>query len=186
MLRALGKFDASYFLPVIARLSSTYIEVNPDSKDEVCLFVSCLIVQLGLVALGISSLGKKRHRVEIARQLVIGSMVATHEAQKDILYPAEDSSKRALLQVLDPSLPWWTEKNAWSRWGNMSSMETVSNPTSESAIPLKYLPLYVASSNRQIRSPEGQSHTSLTQVIEGLAHAPENTSAKRSSRILAL
>ena len=136
-----------------------------------------------MVALGISSLGKKRHRVEIARQLVVGSMVATHEAQKNILYPSEDTSKRALFQVLDPSLPWWTEKNAWSRWANMSSLGTVSNLA---PMPLKYLPLRVASSNRQIQSPEGQSNTSLTQVIEALANAPENPSAKRSSRILAL
>ena len=34
-LRALGRFDASYYLPVIARLSSTYIDVNREGKDEV-------------------------------------------------------------------------------------------------------------------------------------------------------
>jgi hypothetical protein len=34
-LRALGKFDATYFLPVIARLSSTYLEVSKNQKDEV-------------------------------------------------------------------------------------------------------------------------------------------------------
>jgi hypothetical protein len=124
--------------------------------------------------------------VEIARQLVVGSMVATHEAQKDILYPAEDTSKRALFQVLDPSLPWWTEKNAWSRWANMSSPSTVPNPASDSPISLKYLPLHVASSNRQTQSPGGQSNTSLTQVMEALTNVPENTAEKRSSRILAL
>jgi hypothetical protein len=35
VLRLLGKFDANYFLPVIARLSSTYLEVSKDKKDEV-------------------------------------------------------------------------------------------------------------------------------------------------------
>lgn len=34
-LRPLGKFDATYFLPVIARLSSTYLEVSKDKRDEV-------------------------------------------------------------------------------------------------------------------------------------------------------
>ena len=35
VLRPLGKFDATYFLPIIARLSSTYLEISKDKKDEV-------------------------------------------------------------------------------------------------------------------------------------------------------
>ncbi len=41
-LRPLGKFDATYFLPVIARLSSTYLEVSNDKKDEVSSYFSIL------------------------------------------------------------------------------------------------------------------------------------------------
>ena len=36
-LRVLGKFDAPYFLPVIARLSSTYLEVSKNQRDEVSI-----------------------------------------------------------------------------------------------------------------------------------------------------
>ena len=35
VLRPLGKFDATYFLPIIARLSNTYLEVSKNKKDEV-------------------------------------------------------------------------------------------------------------------------------------------------------
>ena len=35
VLRSLGKFDANYFLPVVARLSSTYLEVQKDKTDQV-------------------------------------------------------------------------------------------------------------------------------------------------------
>ena len=34
-LRSLGKFDAGYFLPVIARLSNTYLEPLKGKADEV-------------------------------------------------------------------------------------------------------------------------------------------------------
>jgi hypothetical protein len=35
VLQSLGKFDANYFLPVIARLSSTYLEIQKDKTDQV-------------------------------------------------------------------------------------------------------------------------------------------------------
>jgi hypothetical protein len=75
------------------------------------------------MALGISALGKKRHRVEIARRLVVGSFVAAHENHKDIYYEADDTQGHALFRVLDTSLPWWTEKTSWGRWKKISPTE---------------------------------------------------------------
>ena len=34
-LRSLGKFDAAYFLPTIARLSNTFLEPLKEKSDEV-------------------------------------------------------------------------------------------------------------------------------------------------------
>jgi hypothetical protein len=51
-LRAHGKFDATYFLPVIARLSSTYLEVSKNQKDEV------LITFAGIASLTFSSISQ--------------------------------------------------------------------------------------------------------------------------------
>ena len=68
-----------------------------------------------------SALGKKRHRVDIARRLIVGSLVGSFEKQKHILYSASQPARNVLFRVIDSSLPWWTGKDSWSRWSSISS-----------------------------------------------------------------
>jgi hypothetical protein len=77
--------------------------------------------QLGVMALGVSALGKKRHRVDVARRLIVGSLVASFENQKQILYSGYQHTRNVLFRVMDSSLPWWTEKDSWGRWSSTSS-----------------------------------------------------------------
>jgi hypothetical protein len=67
-------------------------------------------------------LGKKKYRVETARRLVFGSMISSHEKSKTILF-APDQGRGALFRVLDPSLPFWAERDLWARWMNVSGHE---------------------------------------------------------------
>ena len=180
VLRPLGKFDATYFLPVIARLSSTYLEVSNDKKDEVfSYFYISLSDKLGLIALGVSALGKKRHRVEVARRLVFGSVVASFEGRKDILYP-EQSKKNALFRVLDSSLPWWTERDSWGRW-------TSASPGPKHAAPIPKLDTDTQLCFATTRSQTETTDTiSLSQVIQSLADNANGESSQKRVSIVAL
>jgi|SRR5579859_3104098 len=141
--------------------------------------------QLGLVALGISALGKKRHRVEIARQLVVGSLVGNFEKNKDIFYPANDSVGNALLRVLDSSLSWWTERDTWGRWTMKRAAEIGSQMTPNSRFRGESLKLRLASSNRQSLNDNARSIITLSQVIQQLLNGVENGTPKTQFRVTA-
>jgi hypothetical protein len=66
--------------------------------------------------LEISALGKKRHRVDFARQLTAGSLLKSFEANKDVAYVRGEREANKLIQFLDPSLPWWSRRDRWARW----------------------------------------------------------------------
>ena len=68
-------------------------------------------------------MGKKKYRLETARRLVFASMMSSHENSKVILFPPEQARGNALFQVLDPSLPFWAERDKWARWTSISAHE---------------------------------------------------------------
>jgi len=74
-------------------------------------------------SLSISALGKKRHRIDFARQLVVSSLTRCSEIKQDLAYAASSSSANGLLPALDPSLPWWAEKTRWARWSSSAPAE---------------------------------------------------------------
>ena len=115
------------------------------------IFDKLLNYKLGITALGVSALGKKRHRVEVARRLVFGSVVASFESRKDVLYP-EESKKNALFRVLDCSLPWWTERDSWGRWTSTSSgpKDSVCNSEAKCGHPTLPCDNKIANRNRRI------------------------------------
>ena len=142
--------------------------------------------QLGLVALGISALGKKRHRVEIARQLVVGSLVGNFEKHKDILYPADDTTGNALLRVLDSSLPWWTERDTWGRWTTKRAVNNDLQPTKNAVFRGENIKLQLASSDGHFDDKHAGSTTTLSQMIQQLRGSNQNGTSKRQSRITAM
>jgi hypothetical protein len=138
-----------------------------------------------LVALGISALGKKRHRVEIARQLVVGSLVGNFEKHKDILYPADDTTGKALLRVLDSSLPWWTERDTWGRWTTKRAVKKDVLASNEHVFPGRSSQFQLASSDGRYDHTDVESKATLFQIIQQLAGGQDHTS-KRQFRINAM
>lgn len=141
--------------------------------------------QLGLVALGISALGKKRHRVEIARQLVVGSLNGNFEKNKDIFYPVDDTAGNALLRVLDSSLPWWTERDTWGRWTKTRAAENGLQMTTNSRFRGESLKLQLASSNRHSQYENAVSTITFSQVIQQLLDGVQDGAPKTQFRMTA-
>ena len=112
----------------------------------------------------------------MARRLVYGSFVASFESRKQILYAAEQHNSNALFRVLDPSLPWWTERDSWARWTSTSSgrkeSTTTLNLTASSQFSLARI-------NPEAESPESSSTVSLSQAIQDLASDPNGESSKK-------
>jgi len=73
-------------------------------------------IQIGPISLEISALGKKRHRLDFARQLVAGSLIRSFEPNKDMASLCGERPSNKLIQFMDPSLPWWTKRDCWARW----------------------------------------------------------------------
>ena len=61
-------------------------------------------------------MGKKRHRIDFARQLIVGALLRSSEEKKQLAYLTKDKESNKLVQLLDPSLPWWTKHDRWARW----------------------------------------------------------------------
>lgn len=168
---------------MIARLSNTYLEVSKDRKDEVFLPFVSRLTQLGIIALGISALGKKRHRVEIARQLVFGSLVASFETGKHILCPTNQMRGNVLFRILDSTLPWWAERDTWGRWSTASSNATAPKVESKLCGASKFLCL--ASKDQLGHAIDSLPVLTLTDAIHSLAENTEKTDSQRRSRIIA-
>jgi hypothetical protein len=142
-----------------------------------------------VVALGISALGKKRHRVEIARRLVVGSLVASFENQKDIFYQAGDTKGNALFRVLDSSQPWWTEKDTWGRWRKISTTDSAVSSSFAPATCLLNKESFGAclvSSNGHVNSSTSHLPIPLAQVIDDLAAKVTKQSQQSQVRTLAM
>jgi hypothetical protein len=141
------------------------------------------------MALGISALGKKRHRVEIARRLVVGSLVAAHENQKDIYYQADDTQGHALFRVLDTSLPWWTEKTSWGRWKKVSPAEdSKGDSLAPAALRLgkDSFGVHLASSEGRVNYSIDESPSLLSQVIPDFAGNSSKQSPQSQIRMVAM
>jgi len=177
-LEPLGKFDANYFLPAIARLSSTYLEIVPDSKDKVIIFSGFAIdvKQLDIISLGVSALGKKRHRVEIARRLIFGSLLASFENQKTVLYPTEHSRKEVLFRVLDRSLPWWADRDKWGRWTSTSSADRISATRGIQILQGKGQRFSTANSTEKLLRADIASSMTLQDVLQRVTRGTDNPS----------
>jgi hypothetical protein len=186
VLQPLGKFDASYFLPVIARLSSTYLEVQKDKKDQAHFFFHhsgrLTVCQLGLIALGVSALGKKRHRVDVARRLIVGSLVASFEQQKEILYCPEQPERNVLFTILDSSLPWWAERDSWGRWTSTSARNSMTISGLGSHDPT----LLFASVNTSVHESSLPSILTLSEAITRLHSHDKNDGSQSRSRLTAM
>lgn len=137
--------------------------------------------KLGIIALGVSALGKKRHRVEVARRLVFGSFVASFESRKDILYAGE-SKKNALFRVLDRSLPWWTERDSWGRWASASPGPKDSASISKLDADTQ---LCLATMNSQSEI-DTSSSMALSRAIQSLADNANAESSQKRVSIVAL
>jgi hypothetical protein len=139
------------------------------------------------MALGVSALGKKRHRVDIARRLVVGSLRASYEDKKDVYYQADDSCGNALFRILDSSQPWWTEKDSWGRWKKVSTVDTA---TANSLPPLRLgrenFGLRLASADGRVNHTISQPSLPLSQVIHNFTDNNHNHSKQGQVRILAM
>ena len=145
------------------------------------IFDRLLNDKLGIIALGVSALGKKRHRVEVARRLVFGSVVASFESRKDILYP-EECKKNALFRVLDCSLPWWTERDSWGRWTSTSP-----GPKDSATIPkLDAAAQFCLATIKSQTETDASSSMALSQVIQSLADNANGESSQKRVSIVAL
>ena len=96
--------------------------------------------------------------------------MADYESNKD-LYILDSAVKKrtAASQVLDPSLPWWTERDKWGRWANpfRDPNEAAAWEKAEES------PLFrIASSNRHIRDVEKVSAVTLSQILQSLSSDP--------------
>src|SRR5436190_14974344 len=119
----------------------------------------------------------------MARRLVYGSFVASFESRKEILYAAEQHDSNAVFRVLDPSLPWWTERDSWARWISTVSAGKEPTTTSNLAPTSQFL---LARTNPEDESPKSSSTVSLSQAIQNLASDPNGESLKKRVSIIAL
>jgi hypothetical protein len=140
-------------------------------------------VKLGVTALGVSALGKKRHRVEVARRLVFGSFVSSHENQKDIFYPVLQSKGNVLFQVLDSSLPWWTERDSWGRWALASPGTEYSEAKYKWAHETQLCLAKIKSKNEATGT---RLIMSLSDAVHKLANDANAQSPQKQTRIVAL
>jgi hypothetical protein len=125
--------------------------------------------------------------VEIARRLVVGSLRASFEQQKDIYYESEDGQGNALFRVLDGSQPWWTEKDIWGRWKKVSLSE---NSANDSFAPIRLgkdnFGVRLASTNGQIDRSVIQPSIPLSQVIYNFANDAKKETEQSQLRIVAM
>jgi len=129
----------------------------------------------------VSALGKKRHRVDVARRLIVGSLVASFEKQKTILYSANQSTENVLFRVLDSSLPWWTERDSWARWSTTSStLKTDLNKLVGDGSLLRH-----ATVDPQSEHVALHSDVTLHQAILALEGSNQKYADQRRSRITA-
>ena len=134
------------------------------------------------MALGVSALGKKRHRVDVARRLIVGSLVASFENQKNILYSASQPTQNVLFRVMDSSLPWWTEKDSWGRW--LSTSPKLKNDLIKSAGDASKL--QYATIDPQSESTALHSDLTLHQAILTLESSNQKNASQSRSRITAM
>jgi hypothetical protein len=139
-----------------------------------------------LVALGVSALGKKRHRVDIARRLVVGSLVGNFERRKQILYPADDTAGKGLLRVLDSSLPWWTERDTWGRWTVKRALDNGLQAATSLPFFGESLKLQLARSDGHVEYKDPGSTMTLLQMIQQLLSDREQGGSKRQFRVTAM
>jgi|SRR5579859_6931125 hypothetical protein len=137
------------------------------------------------MALGISALGKKRHRVEFARQLVVGCLLGNFEKHKEIFCPADDTSGKALLRVLDSSLPWWAERDTWGRWTTKHSVESEMKSVTNIPVSANGPKFTLASSDRMSEYQDMDLPMTLSQVVEMLLNDRQNSASNRQFRITA-
>ena len=127
----------------------------------------------------VTALGKKRHRVEMARRLVLGSVVGSFENQKNILYPHIDMQGNVLVKVLDSSLPWWTERDSWGRWS------TATQKVNSLSLANEAFKVCNSISTGRIETVKSRSAMTLSDVVEALADS-KGESPVHHSRILAM
>lgn len=137
------------------------------------------------MALGISALGKKRHRVEFARQLVVGCLLRNFEKYKKIFRPADDTSEKALLRVLDSSLPWWAERDTWGRWTTKHFVESEMKSATNIPVSGNGLRVTLACSDRMPEHQDMDLPMTLSQVVEMLLNDRQNSASNRQFRITA-
>lgn len=133
------------------------------------------------MALGVSALGKKKHRVEVARRLVFGSVVASFETQKNILYPAA-LSKNALFRVLDSSLPWWTDRDPWGRWACASQGTKDSNYVPKLGLDSQFCLATDSEDEVGVQLPT----MAFSEAIQKLTSDPSGQSTTKRSSIIAM
>lgn len=137
------------------------------------------------MALGVSALGKKRHRVEFARQLVVGCLLGNFERDKEIFHPADDTNGKALLRILDSSLPWWAERDTWGRWTTKRSVESELKSAINIPVSGESLKLKLTSSDRLSKYQDMDSPMTLSQVVEMLLKERQNSNSNRQFSVTA-
>ena len=119
--------------------------------------------------------------MDVARRLIVGSLVASFENQKQILYSGFQTNRNVLFRVMDSSLPWWTEKDSWGRWSSTSSgvksaLTTLVGDDSK---------LHFATIDPQPDSRDMPSCLTLPEAILRLEGSTETDPSQRRSRIIA-
>jgi hypothetical protein len=137
------------------------------------------------MALGISALGKKRHRVEFARQLVVGCLLGNFEKYKEIFYPVNDTHGNALLRILDSSLPWWAERDTWGRWTTKHSVESEKKSATNIPVSGDGLKFTLASSDPMSKHEDMDLPMTLSQVVEMLLNDRQHSASNRQFCITA-
>ena len=119
--------------------------------------------------------------MDVARRLIVGSLVASFENQKQILYSGYQPTRNVLFRVMDSSLPWWTEKDSWGRWSSTSSgvKPALTKLLGDDSM------LRFATVDPQPDNADLHSCLTLPEAILRLEGSTETDASQRRSRIIA-